>query len=83
MDTKYYSCECGCGVLLLTYDPDWGLEIAMFERSVSRSRWNRIRLAWSALCGRPYTDMVILNNQQIANLVDQLTSIQNRSDYNL
>lgn len=83
MNTNYYRCECGCAVLHMSYDPEWGLEIAMFERNVSRSLWNRICLAWSALRGRPYTDMVILNNQQIADLVDELTCIQNRRDYNL
>ena len=83
MNTNYYRCECQCGVLVIEYHSDTGLEIALFERDARRSVWDRIRLAWSALCGRPYTDMVILNNQQIADLVDQLACIQNRSDYNL
>ena len=77
MKSKYFKCECKCGVIHLDYHPDWGLEIAMFERNVSRSWWNRIRLAWSALCGRPYTDMIILNNQQVADLVDYLFVVQN------
>jgi hypothetical protein len=55
----------------------------MFSRHPLHSLKNKIRLAWSALKGQPYTDMVILNNQQIADLVDQLAGIQNRSDYNL
>lgn len=76
-------CECHCGVLYIDYDSDMGLSVSMFERNAARSWCNRVRLAWSALRGQPYTDMVILNNQQIADLVDQLTSIQNRSDYNL
>jgi hypothetical protein len=80
MKTKFFICECKCGVIHLDYDPDWGLEIAMFERSVARSWWNRIRQAWSALRGKPYTDMIILNEQQIADLVDYLFEVQNR-DY--
>ena len=81
MKSKYFECECKCGVIHLDYDPIWGLEIALFERNVSRSWLNRIRLAWSALCGRPYTDMVILNNQQVADLVDYLFVVQNHDQY--
>ena len=77
MNEKFYMCECKCGVLHVCYDPDWGLEIALFERNTSRSWRNKFRLAWSALRGRPYADMVILNNQQLADLVDQLVQIQN------
>ena len=83
MKDKFYMCECGCGALYVSYEPDWGLELALFERSPSRSLRNRIRLAWSALRGNPYADMVILNNQQIADLVDQLVEIQNQKEYKL
>lgn len=83
MKNKYFECECKCGVIHLDYDPIWGLEIALFERNVSRSWLNRIRLAWSALCGRPYTDMVILNNQQVADLVDYLFVVQNHDQSEL
>ena len=83
MKSKYFKCECGCGVLNIDYDPNWGLEIALFERNVSRSWLNRIHLAWSALCGRPYTDMVILNNQQVADLVDYLFVVQNHDQSEL
>jgi hypothetical protein len=77
MNKKYYICECHCGVIAVDYDPDFGLEMSFYERSAKRSFKNRIRLAWSALCGRPYTDMVILNDQQLADLVDQLVEYQN------
>ena len=83
MKDKFYMCECGCGALHVSYEPGWGLELALFERSPSRSLWNRIRLAWSALRGNPYADMVILNDQQIADLVDQLVEIQNQKEYKL
>ena len=83
MKDKFYMCECHCGVLHIEYDFDMGLQIALFERNVSRSWRNRIRLAWNAIKGRPYADMVILNNQQIADLVDQLVEIQNQKEYKL
>ena len=83
MNANYYICECHCGVLHIEYEPDMGLQIALFERNVSRSWRNRIRLAWNAIKGRPYADMVLLNNQQIADLADQLIEIQNRKDYTL
>ena len=77
MQGKYFKCECSCCVLYAEYDPEWGLEIAMFERNVSRSWCNRIRQAWSALRGRPYTDMVILNDEQLADLAEYLHKAQN------
>ena len=83
MSTTYYPCVCKCGVLCFQYDAEVGLEVSMFSCHPLRSLSNKIRLAWGALRGRPYTDMVILNNQQIADIVDQLTCIQQRSDYNL
>ena len=83
MKDKFYMCECRCGVLHLEYEPDMGLEIALYERNVSRSWRNRFRLAWNAIKGRPYADMIILNNQQIADLVDQLVEIQNQKEYKL
>ena len=77
MNKKYYICECYCGVIAVDYDLDIGLEMSFYERNPKRSFKNRIRLAWNALRGRPYTDMVILNNQQLADLVDQLVEYQN------
>jgi hypothetical protein len=77
MKEAYFKCECGCGVLHMCYDSDWGLEVAMFERPVSRSWSNRLRLAWSALRGKPYSDMLILNEQQIADLAEYLFHVQN------
>jgi hypothetical protein len=63
----------------LEYGPQWGLEIAMFEGNISRSFSNRIHLAWKALCGKPYTDMIILNEQQIADLAEYLFEVQNHN----
>jgi hypothetical protein len=77
MKNNYYMCECKCGVLATDYDPSYGLEISFFQYQPNRSFKNRLRLAWNALCGRPYTDMVILNDQQIADFVDYLAEIQN------
>lgn len=81
MSAKYYTCKCQCGVLCIQYDPDWGLELSMFSRHPFHSFRNRVRIAWKALCGNPYTDMVILDEQQIADIVDELVRIQNINDY--
>ena len=75
--SKFFKCTCECKVLHLEYDPEWGLEIAMFERPVAWPLSNRIRLAWNALCGRPYTDMVILDNQQINDLAEYMLQVKN------
>jgi hypothetical protein len=80
MNKKYFMCECHCGVIAVDYDPDFGLDMSFYERNPKRSFKNRIRLAWSALRGRPYTDMVILNDNQLADLVDYLVAIQNGLD---
>lgn len=77
MKDQYFKCQCGCALLHMAYDPDCGLEVAMFEHNASHSIWNRIRLAWSALRGKPYTDMIILNEQQIADLAEYLFHVQN------
>jgi hypothetical protein len=39
---------------------------------------NRLRWAWRCLLGKPYADMVILDDQKLADLVDFLGEIQNR-----
>lgn len=77
MISKFIKCQCGCSILHLDYDEVFGLEIAMFERPVSRSLWNRIRLAWSCLRGKPYADMVVLHDKQIADLAEYLHKVQN------
>lgn len=78
MKDAFYKCECGHGGLHVEWSPDWGCQLSHYQYDVRYSWWNRLRHAWKCLCGQPYTDMVLLNDAQVADLVDQLVEIQNR-----
>lgn len=80
MKTAFFKCDCNHGGLHLSYNNVFGLEIAHLVRDPYQRSWRyRFAAAWSALCGKPYQDMVILNNAQIADLVDYLIAVQNES----
>lgn len=82
MKGKFFKCECGSEALYVDYDGEEHTEIAMFSRSPEDRSWrNRLKLAYAALQGKPYTDMVLLSNQTVADLADHLADIQN-FDYN-
>jgi len=84
MNGKFFKCECGHGGIYINHDPDFGTEFAHFQYDVFRGFTQRIRQAWQALKGTPYSDMVILNDQQLADMVDHLVDIQNinyKKDY--
>lgn len=75
---KFFKCECYREGIFVQHDVGWGTEFAFFTNDPTRRPWkNRLRLAWACLKGRPYADMVILNNQELADLVDHLVEIQN------
>ena len=75
---KFFQCECYQDGIFVQYDHGFGTEIALFKTDPqNRSFKNRLLLAWECLKGTPYTDMVILDDQKIADLVDYLTEIQN------
>jgi len=79
MKGKFIRCECGSEGLYIEYDGYGSTEIALFRHNPQDRSWrNRIRLAYACLKGKPYTDMVLLNDQTLADLVDQLVEIQNR-----
>jgi hypothetical protein len=79
MKGKFFRCDCGSEGLWVEYDSYGSTEFALFHSNPQNRSWrNRIRLAWQCLKGKPYTDMVLLNDQSIADLVDQLINIQNR-----
>jgi len=79
MKGKFFKCDCGSEGLWVEYDGYGSTEFALFHYNPQDRSWrNRIRLAWNCLRGKPYTDMVLLNDQSIADLVDQLINIQNR-----
>jgi hypothetical protein len=77
MKPVFYKCDCGHGGLYVEYQSDWGCQFSHYQYDVSHSIWNRLRFAWKCLCGQPYTDMVLLSDSQVADLVDQLVEIQN------
>jgi len=79
MKGKFFKCDCGSEGLWVEYDGYDSTEIALFHYDPQDRSWhNRIRLAWKCLRGKPYADMVLLNDQTLADLADQLAEIQNR-----
>ena len=78
MSGKFYKCTCNNEGLWVEYDGYGITKFAFFHRSPENQSWsNRIKLAWNCLKGNPYADMVLLDEQSIADLVDQLVDIQN------
>ena len=81
MKGKFFKCDCGSEGLWVEYGGYDSTEFALFHYSPQDRSWsNRIRLAWNCLKSKPYSDMVLFNDQTLADLVDHLTDIQNR-DY--
>jgi len=78
MNGKFFKCDCGSEGLWIEYDHGFGTEISLFQSDPqNRSFMNRFSLAWQCIKGKPYSDMIILDEQKIADLVDYLTEIQN------
>ena len=78
MEGKFFRCDCGSEGLWVEYSGYFGTEISLFHSNPRDKSWcNRFKLAWKCLLGKPYTDMVLLNDQCIADLVDHLIDIQN------
>lgn len=79
MKGKFFRCDCGSEGLWVEYDGYGSTEFSLFHYNPQDRSWhNRIRLAWQSLKGKPYTDMMLLNDQRLADLVDHLADIQNR-----
>ena len=79
MKGKFFKCDCSAEGLYVEYDMHYGTKISLYAHNPESRRWsNRIKLAWNCLKGKPYTDMLILNDQSLADLVDHLVDIQNR-----
>ncbi len=79
MKGKFFKCDCGSEGLWVEHDRHFGTEIALFHRSPQDRSWrNRISLAWNCIKGKPYADMVLLDDRSLADLVDHLADIQNR-----
>jgi hypothetical protein len=79
MKGKFFKCECGSEGLWVEYDGHGSTELSLFHHNPQNRSWrNRIKLAWQCLKGKPYADMILLNEQSLADLVDHLVAIQNR-----
>jgi hypothetical protein len=74
---KYFKCNCGGELLEIEHDKEFGTTFAIFSLDYRRGLKNRLRLAWKALTGNPYNDMILFNDQDIADIVDHLIEIQN------
>jgi len=80
MNSKFFRCDCYQDGIFVQHDEHWGTEFAFYSSNPNNRSWrNRFQLALRCLKGKPYSDMVILNDQELANLVDHLLKIQNRN----
>jgi hypothetical protein len=80
MNGKFFQCSCYQDGILVQHDEGWGTEFAFYSSNPNERSWkNRLKLAWACLKGKPYSDMVILDDQALADLVDHLVEIQNRN----
>lgn len=78
MKGQFFICDCAADGIYVEHHPDFGTEFALFCRDPHDRSWkNRLRLVWQCLKGEPYADMIILNDEKIADLVDYLVEIQN------
>lgn len=77
--SNFFKCLCSCGGIHVE-DTPWGVEFAYMHRNPVHRAWiDRIKTAWSALKGEPYSDMVILSKPILADLIDHLVEIHNLS----
>lgn len=80
MKGNFFKCNCGSEGLWVEHDYGFGTEFSLFQTDPqNRSFKNRLILAWECLKGKPYANMVLLDDQSLADLVDQLLNIQNRN----
>ena len=81
--TVFFLCDCRSEVLLIEYDPEIRIaELAIYENQTSfkhkLSLWQRIRYCYQVLINKkPYSDQILLNNDQINDLKTFLHSITN------
>lgn len=75
---KFFKCERGSEGLYIEYDSKEYTKISMlYHNPEPRSWYNRLKSAYACLKGKPYTDIIVLSNQTLADLVDHLVDIQN------
>jgi hypothetical protein len=71
----YLHCQCGCSVLHLEKDEDFGVELCMILFKTMRcNSWHyRLRQIWKIIrTGEPYEDQFVLRKQDIPKLVEFL-----------
>lgn len=79
--TSFILCDCKSEVLVLEYDDEYNLmELSIYENLSSYSHkmsfWQKLRYIYQVLVkGRPYSDQMILNKEQIKHMANFLTSI--------
>jgi hypothetical protein len=79
--TSFILCDCKSEVLVLEYDDEYDLmELSIYENLSSYSHkmsfWQKLRYIYQVLVkGRPYSDQMILNKEQIKHMANFLTSI--------
>jgi hypothetical protein len=81
MKGKFFRCDCGSEGLWVEYDGCGSTEFSLFQHNPQNRSWrNRIKLALQCLRGKPYSDMIILSDESLTDLVNYLVEIQNHND---
>lgn len=79
--TTFILCDCRSEILVLDHDFEYGLtELSIYENMSSYSHkmsfWQKLRYVYQVIVNnRPYSDQIILNNNQIEDLKIFLDSI--------
>lgn len=72
--TTFILCDCRSEILVLDHDSEYGLtELSIYENMSSYSHkmsfWQKLRYIYRVLVhNRPYSDQIILNNEQLKDL---------------
>lgn len=78
--TTFILCDCRSEILVLDHDFEYGLtELSIYENMSSynnkMSFWQKIRYIYQVLFkGRPYSDQIVLSNNQIKDISSFLLS---------
>ena len=79
--TSFILCDCRSEILVLDHDFEYELtELSIYENMSSynykMSFWQRLRYIYRVLAyGRPYSDQIILNKDQLVELKNFLNSL--------
>lgn len=79
--TMFILCDCKSEILVIDYDSEIKMaDLSIYESHASfsykMSFWQKIRYIWRVLYrGKPYTDQIILNKEQLLQLKDYIDQI--------